>query len=208
MCRSKLELSFYKTINAVVYQKIDARAEQYIKEISELASYICKCQCGYVSILDFQGKSLQTRIGNNIYCLPFSDNIIKCINKPGKVYQFAEINAVDPMIIEQVGSGSLRWFSAGVALISAEGTWVGALWMADIDCKILDEDQQHKLLLLGSQLINYLEDQKHVKVLETEIIQLRNHMKTLNSVEGKTVLSLKLSDTDPSKIVSQNEHNP
>jgi hypothetical protein len=168
MCRSKPELSCNQEIIALVYQIFDAKTEQYLKGILKLASHICKCEFGYISIMDLQGAFIQTRIGDSLYCLPLSDNFIGKINEPGKVYQFAKINAVDPMINEQTALGPIRWFSAGVALISPEGTWIGALWMTDINPRLLDEDQQHKLLRLASQIINHLETKKYTKALEDE----------------------------------------
>jgi PAS domain S-box-containing protein len=126
-----------------VYEIIGKRAKEYAQGIVDLAIDICKCPYGNISILDKEGVLVQIIEEQKITHYELDHHLIRQMTAPEKVYQAA--------------TDSKNPFYAGVPLINCDGLWIGALWVTGKLSKILNKQQQHNLLLLGTQLINYLE---------------------------------------------------
>jgi PAS domain S-box-containing protein len=126
-----------------VYEINGKRAKEYAQGIVDLATQVCKCPHGNIAMLDKEGVLVQVIENQKTTFFELDHHLIRQMMEPEKVHQ-APAESKNP-------------FYAGVPLINCDGVWIGALWVTDKQARILNKQQQHNLLLLGAQLINYLE---------------------------------------------------
>jgi PAS domain S-box-containing protein len=143
----------------------------YIRGIADLASHICNCSYAQVSILDEGGQLIRNEKDPDVEYSDANDAFIREVTEGGKVYQLKVAGAAIMNHTEET-AGSVNRFYAGVPLIRPDGFRIGALWVTDKGTRFLDEQQQRSFLLLGTQLVAYLEVERKNQDLEHAGIEL------------------------------------
>lgn len=167
---------FGKLINSTTYLAGQHTAD-YLRNIADLAAHICGCQHSGVSILDDAG-----------HLIPFykaagadkpEDDFLRQVLDPEKVVQ---------------QSNDAQEFCAAIPLLQADSTRMGVLWVTGKEVKVLDDQQQRSLVLLGAQLMIYLETERKNQELEqanttlgkfNHLFNYSNEIHCITDLDGK-----------------------
>jgi PAS domain S-box-containing protein len=166
----------------------------HLQGIADIAAHICGCSLGAVSMLNREGQLIHLTNGiDEVHEIPAA--LHSEMHVPGEVYQ---LTIADEIPEGHAGepTASMNRFYGVVPLILPNGKSIGVLWVSDKAPKVLNEQQKSSFLLLGTQLLAYLEvEQKnneleHAKVeLEkfNDLFNYSNEVHCMMDAEGKII---------------------